>query len=203
WHFYEQARSSAHEAENSELAAFVLCNMSHLATWQGKPRVGIDHAVAAQSWATLSGDDLLLQAYASDVAARAFALDGQRSACLAELDAAGRAVSSAASRRDRPSLVYFYGPGQFAYTESLCRLQLDDPGPAAQAARSSLELLDGSFVRNMAFSTLILAEAHMRGRDIDQAAQVLGDAGELVARNRSARLTQQLRAGRSQLAQWG
>jgi hypothetical protein len=202
WYFYEQARSSAHEAENSELAAFVLCNMSHLATWQGKPRVGIDHAVAAQGWARRS-NDLLLQAYASDVAARAFALDGQRSVCLAELDTAGRAVASTASRHDRPSLVYFYGPGQFASTESHCLLQLNDIGPAAQAARTSLELLDGSFVRNVAFSTLALAEAHVRGRDIDRAAQVLGDAGELVARNRSARLTQRLRAGRSQLAQWG
>jgi hypothetical protein len=202
WYFYEQARSSAHEAENSELASFVLCNMSHLATWQGRPRVGIDHAVAAQGWAKRSGD-LRLQAYASDVAARAFALDGQRSACLAELEAADRAVSAATARRERPSFVYFYGPGQFAYTQSLCLLQLDDDGQAAQAARSSLELLDGSFVRNVAFSTLALADAHVRARDVDRAAQALGDAGELVARNRSARLTQRLRAGRSQLAQCG
>jgi len=202
WYFYEQARSSAHEAENTELASFVLCNMSHLATWQGKPRVGIDHAVAAQGWAKRSGD-LLLQAYASDVAARAFALDGQRTACLAELASAERAVSAATGHRDRPSLIYFYGPGQFAQTQSLCLLQLDDAGQAAQAARTSLELLDGSFVRNVAFSTLALADAHVRARDVDRAAQMLGDAGELVARNRSARLMQRLQTSRSQLAQWG
>ena len=57
-------------------------------------------------------------------------------------------------------------------------------------------------MRNIAFSTLALADAHIRARDVDYAAQVLGDAGELVARNRSARLTQRLRSSRSQLAQW-
>src|SRR5262249_45989838 len=113
-----------------------------------------------------------------------------------------KAVSAAADR-EHSSLVYFYGLGQFASTQSRCLLQLHDAGQAALAARSSLELLDGSFVRNVAFSTLTLAEAHARARDVDRAAQVLGDAGELVARNRSARLTQCLRAGRSQLAQWG
>ena len=50
WYFYEQARSVAHEAENTALGAAVLCQMSHLATWQGRPRVSIDHAVAAQGW---------------------------------------------------------------------------------------------------------------------------------------------------------
>ena len=50
-------------------APYVLCNMSHLATWQGKPRMGIDHAVAAGEWAKRT-DDLLLRAYAADVGPR-------------------------------------------------------------------------------------------------------------------------------------
>ncbi|MBV9160792.1 MAG: hypothetical protein JO309_09305 [Pseudonocardiales bacterium] len=46
-YYYEDARTLAHEAENIELGAIVLCGMSHLATWQRKPRTGIAHAVAA------------------------------------------------------------------------------------------------------------------------------------------------------------
>jgi hypothetical protein len=46
--YYEEARTAAHDAQDTELGALVLCFMSHLATWQGRPRVGIDHAVAAQ-----------------------------------------------------------------------------------------------------------------------------------------------------------
>jgi tetratricopeptide (TPR) repeat protein len=49
--YYDDARSAAHDAENVELVTYILCSMSQLATWQGKPRVGIDHAVAAAVWA--------------------------------------------------------------------------------------------------------------------------------------------------------
>ena len=200
-YFYEQARTSAHEAENTELGAFVLCNMSHLATWQGKPRTGIDHAVAAQSWAKRT-DDFLLQAYTSDVAARAYAHDGQRAACLAELESAGRTVAGGSGRPARLSFAYFYGPGQFAATQSQCYLRLQDAGQAIRAASTSLELLDPSFVRNIAFGKLTLASAHVRDRDIDHAATVLSDAGAFVAHNHSARLMQQLHSGRAQLEQW-
>jgi uncharacterized protein HemY len=50
-HYYDDARSAAHDAQNVELVTYILCTMSHLATWQDKPRVGIDHAVAAGVWA--------------------------------------------------------------------------------------------------------------------------------------------------------
>ncbi|MGH3622788.1 MAG: hypothetical protein ACRDQ5_13480, partial [Sciscionella sp.] len=50
-YYYEDARALAHEAENPGLGALVLCEMSHLATWLGTPRIGIDHAVAAGQWA--------------------------------------------------------------------------------------------------------------------------------------------------------
>src|SRR5690349_18617576 len=70
-----RARAAAHQAQNTELGAFVLCNMSHLASWRGQARIGIDHALAAQGWA-IQTDDARLQAYAFDVGARALAMDG-------------------------------------------------------------------------------------------------------------------------------
>ncbi|MGH3996720.1 MAG: hypothetical protein ACRDTJ_04575, partial [Pseudonocardiaceae bacterium] len=86
-YYYEDARALAHEAGNTGLGAFVLCGMSQLATWQGRPRIGIDHAVAAGQWANRSGD-LRVRAYTADRAAVAYATDGQRDACLAALDTA-------------------------------------------------------------------------------------------------------------------
>ena len=47
-YFYEDARALAHEAGNIELSGSALGSMSRLAVWQGKSRVGIDHAVAAR-----------------------------------------------------------------------------------------------------------------------------------------------------------
>lgn len=86
-YYYEDARALAHEAENTGLGAFVLCQMSQLATWQGRPRIGIDHAVAAGQWANRTGD-LRLRAMIADVAARAYAADGQRDASMTALDSA-------------------------------------------------------------------------------------------------------------------
>lgn len=70
-YYYEDARTLAHEAENVELCTVVLCGMGHLATWQKKPRIGIDHAIAAGQWANRTGD-MRLRAYCTDIAAKAY-----------------------------------------------------------------------------------------------------------------------------------
>jgi hypothetical protein len=96
-YYYEDARTLAHEAENTGLGAFVLCEMSHLATWRGTPRIGIDHAVAAGQWADRTYD-VRLRAYAADVAARAYAAAGQRDACMTALDTAHSLLTMADDR---------------------------------------------------------------------------------------------------------
>ena len=110
-YYYEQARTAAHEAENTELGIFVLCNLSHLATWRGQPRVAIDHAVAAQGWAGET-DDLLLRAYVADVGARAYATAGRRRACIEKLGSIPDNIEHTV-HTPATSLVYFYGLGQY------------------------------------------------------------------------------------------
>ena len=93
-YYYDDARTAAHDAQNVGLVTYVLCNMSQLLTWQGKPRVAIDHAVAAASWARQI-DGPHARAYAADVAARAYLADGQPDRCrdaLADEHAAIRDV---------------------------------------------------------------------------------------------------------------
>lgn len=198
-YYYEDARALAHEAENVELGAFVLCNMSHLATWQRKPRIGIDHAVAAGEWAKRT-DDVALRAYAADVAARAYAADGQSEACLAALDVAGTALTMMGDQQ--PSYVYFYDEGQHSATRCLCHLELHEPQPAAAYAEQSLKTLDRSYARNIAFATVNLGLAHMQSNEIDEAGRLLGDAGEIAACNSSARLVRQLEQARSDMQPW-
>ncbi|MEK8173321.1 hypothetical protein NKH77_43760 [Streptomyces sp. M19] len=36
-YYYDDARTAAHDAENTELVTYILCTMSQLATWQNKP----------------------------------------------------------------------------------------------------------------------------------------------------------------------
>ncbi|MGH3794689.1 MAG: hypothetical protein ACRDSP_07340 [Pseudonocardiaceae bacterium] len=198
-YYYEDARALAHEAQNVELGAFVLCNMSHLATWQRKPRIGIDHAVAAGEWAKRT-DDVLLRAYAADVAARAYAADGQREPCLAVLDTAGVALTMTGNQQ--PGYVYFYDEGQHSATCGLCHLELHEPQRAVAYAEQSLKMLDWSYARNVAFATVNLGAAYMRFNEVDEAARLLGDAGEIAASNSSVRLNGQLQQARADMCPW-
>jgi hypothetical protein len=81
-HYYDDARSAAHDAQNIGLVTYTL---SQLSTRQGKPRVGLDHAVAAAGWADQAHSPRA-RAYAADVAVRAYAADNQPDKCRAALD---------------------------------------------------------------------------------------------------------------------
>ncbi len=197
-YYYEDARALAHEAENIGLGAFVLCEMSHLATWRGTPRIGIDHAVAAGQWANRTGD-LRLRAYTADVAGRAYAADGQRDACLTALDTAHTALTAADDQ----------APSYSTYHEAIhisirggCHLTLGEADRAVSYAQQSLETLDQSLVRDMALTIVGLGEAYVRCKEIDEAARLFGDAGEIAARNSSARLIGRLKKGRAELEPW-
>lgn len=199
-YYYEHARSSAHEAENTELGALVLCTMSHLATWRGQPRVGIDHAVAAQGWAAQT-DEPRLQAYAADVAARAYAKVGHRLPCLQQLESVEKSLNTTANEESEHFRMHFYTQGQFAGTRSLCLLQLHDTEGALSAAQDSLSMANPAFVRNLAFTKLYLGDAYTAAGAVHEAAAAIGDAAALAARNRSARLVEWLWAARDRLGQ--
>ncbi|MGH3815971.1 MAG: hypothetical protein ACRDUV_26575 [Pseudonocardiaceae bacterium] len=198
-YYYEDARALAHEAHNTGLGAFVLCQMSHLATWRGMPRIGVDHAVAAEQWAGRS-DDQRLRAYTFDVAARAYAADGQRDACLSSLDTAYTVLTSASGQA--PGYVYFYDEALHTSVRGMCHLELGDGQRAADYQRQSLNDLDQAFTRNTAFAKADLGMAHLQCKEIDEAARLLGDAGEIAAGNSSSRLTERLRQARAQLQPW-
>lgn len=198
WLYYEQARSAAHDARDSALAAQVLCNMSHLATWQGAPRTGIDHAVAAQGWAERTGD-LPLKAYAHQVAARAYAADGQVGA-LKELDRAEAFIGAASPSAE--FVVHFNDSAQLASDRAGCLLSLGDATQAVSAASHALAQYDQSFVRNRAFAMLMLGRAYLRGHELAEAAAVIGGAVDLAMQNRSPRLVSRLQQGLAEFAPW-
>ncbi|MGH3720961.1 MAG: hypothetical protein ACRDRI_19355 [Pseudonocardiaceae bacterium] len=146
-YYYEDARSLAHEAQNIELGVWVLCDMSHVATWQGTPRTGIDHAIAAEQWANRIGD-MLGRAYTADVAARAYAADGQRDACLTALDTAHTALTTAGGQA--PGYVYLYDEAIHMKIRGACHLELHDAQRAADYIQQSFKTLDPSFTRETA-----------------------------------------------------
>jgi len=201
-YYYDNARTDAHEAENVELVTYILCTMSHLATWRQRPRVGIDHAIAAQTWAVQT-PSAKARAYAADVAARAYAADRQASRCQAALEDEHAALAIA-TEDDTPvsSWWYFHDESFYYGTKSECDLQLGTPEAAWRAAEQSLKLVDPANLHNYAHTMVMQADARIRQSDIGQACRTIGDIAKLTAVNRSGRMTQRIRRLRQALEPW-
>jgi tetratricopeptide (TPR) repeat protein len=198
-YYYEDARALAHEAENSGLGGLVLCEMSHLATWQGKPRMGIDHAVAAGQWAYRT-DDMRLRAYTANVAGRAYAADGQHDACLSALDTDHTVLLTVDDQA--PSCIASYDEAAHISVRGNCHLKLGETDRAISYAQQSLKALDRSRARTVGMTFVDLGEAYVQRHEIDEAARLLGDAGDIAASHSSARLTERLEKARAGLQPW-
>lgn len=199
--YYDDARSAAHDAQNVELATYVLCTMSHLATWQGKARIGIDHAIVAQSWAAQTGNPRAA-AYAADVAARAYAADQQTDTCRRELDTEQAAVAKITTDTSELYWWYFYDEAFFWATTSSCALRLRDPERALETVSKSLATVDPSNVHNYAFTLLFQSEAFVQKGSVAEASQTLCEVVTLTAPNRSQRIDQRITELRSALTPW-
>ncbi|MGH3907330.1 MAG: hypothetical protein ACRDTE_24610 [Pseudonocardiaceae bacterium] len=198
-YYYDDARAQAHEAQNIELGAVVLSGMSHLATWQGKSRVGIDHAVAARQWADQTSD-MRLRAHCAAKAAKAYAADGQEEACLTALDEAEKALGGIGDQA--PGYIYLYDEGLHISNCGECHLALRNGDRAADFAQQALATLGQNSIRIVALTTVDLGRARVQSNEIDEGARLLGDAGEIAAQNSSIRLIEVLKQGRTDLRPW-
>lgn len=200
-HYCEQARAAAHEARNTELAIYALCNMSYFASCHGKAHAGLDFAAAAQSLAGKT-DDALLRVCIADHVGTAYAGDGQYQECMAELDRAQAGFESLAGQASPESPAYWYHEGLLASRQSDCLLRLGKPQEAAAKASAGMQLFDDSFVGNLAACTLRLGTAHLQSGEIEEAARVIGDGALLATQIRSARLAREVRTARAQMQPW-
>ena len=200
-HYYDQARAAAHDAHNTELAIYALCEMSYFASWQGKAHAGIDFAAAAQNLAGKT-DDVLLKACAAERAGTAYAIDGQYKECMIEFDRALAGFALPADQRFPESPVYWCDEGLIASRQSDCLLRLGKPAEAAAAAERGLQLFDTSFTHGLAYCTLRLGTARLLSGEVEEAARVIGEGAVLAAPISSARLTNEVKTARGRLQPW-
>lgn len=199
---YDDARAAAHEARAVELVTYILCTMSHLATWQGKPRIGIDHAAAAAAWAEQSGSPYA-RAYAADVAVRALTADSQADRSQVNLDREYAALQEALTDDGpRQSWWYFYDESFYWSTTAQQALGFHDADRVLAATDKTLSLIDPGNLHNRAFGLLYRAEAFAQQRNIDQACRTATEAVELTSVNSSKRITQQMQKLRRGLDPW-
>jgi tetratricopeptide (TPR) repeat protein len=197
---YDEARAAAHDAGNVELVTYVLCTMSHLATWQGAPRVGIDHAAAATAWARNASP--VAQAYAADVSVRAYAADDQAGVCRQLLDREYATLQAGRPDRPVPSWWYFYDESFFWRTTGECELKFHRPEAAMHALDKSVTLVDPANRHNYTFRQLFRAEAHIQQGAVGEAVGIMGEVARLASLNVSARIGRRLDDLRDLLAPW-
>ncbi len=199
-YYYDEARGAAHEAQDIELVSYTLGAMSYLATCQGKARVGIDHAIVAQSWAAQTGN-ARAQAYAADRAACSFAADQQSGTCRKALDTAQEAVAGIDSGANDPRW-YFYSEGLFWGTTSGCALRRRDPDHALEAVSKSLAISDPVDLHNHSFEMLFQGEALVQKGEIAEASRVIGEVVTRTASYISPRINQRITELRTSLTPW-
>ncbi|MGH3804955.1 MAG: hypothetical protein ACRDTD_33385 [Pseudonocardiaceae bacterium] len=200
-HYYDDARSAAHDAQNVELVTYILCTMSQLATGQGKPRVGIDHALAAAVWADQAHSPLA-RAYAADVAVRAYSADNQPDKCRETLDQEYAALQAARADEPTASWWYFYDESFYWSTEGQCALKLQRPDAAMAALDKSLMLVDPAHLHNRSVWLLCRAEARIQQAEVDEASSIVADVARLTAGNGSQRFAQRITEVRGLLTPW-
>ncbi|MGH3246472.1 MAG: helix-turn-helix domain-containing protein [Trebonia sp.] len=201
-HYYDEARAAAHDAHDTDLVTYILCTMSHLAVWSGQPRVGIDHAVAAQAWARRTGDPVAL-AYSADVTARACAAGiGQAAECDEALATAQAAITAREAGAHAPDRWYFYDESFRLGTEAETSLLLGRPSQASDAASRSLALIDPANLHNRVMTQALQAEAAIRLGDGPGACAVIGDIARATAGSASQRIDSQISRLRRELRPW-
>ncbi len=200
--FYDDARAAAHEARAVELVTYILCTMSHLATWQGQPRVGIDHAVAAAAWAEQSGSPYA-RAYAADVSVRALTADGQANRSKDTLDREFAALQAAlADNSPRQSWWYFFDESFFWSTSAQNALKFHGADEVLAAADMALKLSDQGNLHERSFRLLFRAEALARKQNIGLACQNITEVVELTSVNSTRRIEQRVQELRRGLDPW-
>ncbi|WP_345498720.1 hypothetical protein [Nocardia callitridis] len=199
---YNLARDYAHEAEDSDGAGYMLCHLSQLAIWEGKPRIAVDHAVAARSWVAQS-NDRALRAYVAMRAAEAYATAGQRRGCHDALEDAARDMDGLPTGlTPAESRAYFVSDPFLESYRGQCFSLLGDGVQAVTSSRRAIAAIEPTRTRDKAITMLELERALIQVGDIDEAAASVVQAVDLTERNRSPRLATAITDGRRALSPW-
>jgi tetratricopeptide (TPR) repeat protein len=199
-YYFDDARSLAHDAHNTELVTYILGNMSNLARQQGRPRVGIDHAVAGQVWAAKTGSPRA-EAYAFAELAKSYAADNQATECQQALDAEQAALARFDPRVPDPVWWHFYDEA-IPTTKSYCAVQLGDNDGALNTVANALTSIKPANLRQYAFMKLYQGEALIQQKEIGEACRTIGEVAALTTASMWQRLDQQITSLRTALNPW-
>ncbi len=196
---YDDALELAHSAEDSDLAAYMLCHQAQLAAWQDRHRIAMDRAVAAQSWVRTSRDARLRGYVSMRVALAAAQVSHEREA-RAALDDAAHAVGALGPCAPDESRAYHTDAEMLSAYRGAVLAALGRHAEGAAVLRAAAAEMPSP--RDEAVTLLESADASIRAGDIDEAAAAVGTAADRCTRNRSPRLAADVVRRRHELAPW-
>ncbi|GGV00643.1 hypothetical protein GCM10010245_04010 [Streptomyces spectabilis] len=196
--YFLQALRLAQDANDRRLAGSILSAMSHQATFLGKYTQAATLARAAlMGISPVATPTLRAQFHAME--ARALARTGGTAACEAALGAATRALESRNSD-DEPEWISYFDEAELAAEAAHC---FRDVNSARRAVAHAENAMSGSHVRSDFFATMVLADAHLRAGDVEEACSVALDALDLGEQLKSARCVSYLAEFRRDLSELG
>ncbi|MGH3756045.1 MAG: hypothetical protein ACRDRP_25865, partial [Pseudonocardiaceae bacterium] len=197
--YFERARRAGHDARNPACAAYAAAWATDAAILRGDTLTALDTAAAARSLAART-DDAQLKAFVEQVAAGAYALDGQYGPYLAACERA-RGFLASGNGCAPSSLAYWFHEGALDNHRRESLLLLGKPSQAVEAATSALARFDHTpYVHYYAHCEVKLGNVLVISKEIPEAARVLGDAASLASL--SPRLTADLHATRALMQPW-
>ncbi|MBZ6192984.1 hypothetical protein KVH07_08550 [Streptomyces olivaceus] len=180
--YFLQALRLAQDANDRRLAGSILSAMSHQATFLGRYTQAATLARAAlMGISPVATPTLRAQFHAME--ARALARTGDIVACEAALTAATKALEGRNSE-DEPEYISYFDDAELAAEAAHC---FRDVNRARHAVAHAENAMSGSHVRSDFFATMVLADAHLRAGDVEEACRVALDALDLGEQLKSAR----------------
>ncbi|WP_329136606.1 hypothetical protein OG552_25185 [Streptomyces sp. NBC_01476] len=193
--YFLQALRFAQDGNDRRLAGSILSAMSHQATFLGHYTQAATLARAARMGISgVATPTLMAQFHAME--ARALARTGDKRACELALAEAARFLNRRNSG-DEPEWITYFDEAELAAEAAHC---FRDVSNARQAVEHAEHAMSGSHVRSDFFVTMVLADAHLRAGDVDEACRVTLDALDLGEQLRSARCVRYLADFRRGLA---
>ncbi|MGD1224974.1 hypothetical protein AB9Q10_41895 [Streptomyces krungchingensis] len=193
--YFLQALRLAQDANDRRFAGSILSAMSHQATFLGRYTQAATLARAAlMGISPVATPTLRAQFHAME--ARALARTGDVRACEAALSAATKALEGR-NTDDEPEWISYFDEAELAAEAAHC---FRDVNSARQAVAHAENAMSGSHVRSDFFATMVLADAHLRAGDVEEACRVAVDALDLGEQLKSARCVSYLAEFRQNLA---
>ena len=193
--YFLQALRLAQDANDRRLAGSILSAMSHQATFLGRYTPAATLARAARMGISpVATPTLRAQFHAME--ARALARTGDTRACELALAEATKALESRNSD-DEPEWITYFDETELAAEAAHC---FRDVNSARQAVAHAENAMSGNHVRSDFFVTMVLADAHLRAGELEEACRVALDALDLGEQLKSARCVSYLAEFRQHLS---